>query len=387
MKKIALLELQEHQEVLYGLIDLLLLQAVEIYVFAPAYMHEQLKPEWLENERLHWTSKLPEESIPQFIRRVKTQLDAVDLIVFTTLVNHFAFFAQQTFSPPTVLLIHKGNAFFASQSNLSIRNLKDVLRFLRSLWRREDFFRKKLLEKTSYSSFTDPLIEAYLQPLVPDFVKLLPALPFTYFTPISPQSNTPIQIVVPGTASALTRDFELLFSALQKADAQLNTAATLIFLGKASGSRARPFFDFVQNTCLQNIQIQTFSEILPEQEYQKKLQTADFLLLPLKEQIQFGTTREWYGKTSISGGINDLLRFGKPTLLPDFYPLDPALHNLSGRFHNAEDLADLLLKWVNERYYLSLAEQAPTLLATFTKAQRSHTLMEILKPALNFIEK
>ena len=75
MKKIALLELQEHQEVLFGLIDLLLLQAVEVYVFAPAYMYEQLKTEWLENERLHWTSKLPEESIPQFIRGAKTQLE------------------------------------------------------------------------------------------------------------------------------------------------------------------------------------------------------------------------------------------------------------------------------------------------------------------------
>ncbi len=387
MKKIALLELQEHQEVLYGLIDLLLMQAVEINVFAPAYMHEQLKPEWLENERLHWTSKPPQSSIPQFIHQVKPQLDAVDLIVFSTLVKHFAFFAQQTFTPPTILIIHKGNAFFAPQSNLSIRNIKDALRFLRSLWRRDDFFRKKLLGKTSYSSFTDPLIEAYMEPLVPPFVQLLSALPFAYFTPILPQSNTPIQIVVPGTVSVLTRDFELLFSALQKADAYLITAVTLTFLGNASGPRARPLFDLAQNNHFQNINIQTFVSVLPEQEYQKQLQLADFLLLPLREQIQFGTTREFYGKTSISGGINDLLRFGKPTLLPDFYPLDPALENLSGRFHNAEDLADLLLKWVNERYYLSLAEQAPTLLVAFTKAQRSHTLMEILKPVLNFIEK
>jgi hypothetical protein len=387
MKKIALLELQEHQEVLYGLIDLLLLQAVEIYVFAPAYMHEQLKPEWLENERLHWTSKLPQESIPQFIQRVKPKLETVDLIVFTTLVNHFAFFARQTFTPPTVLLIHKGNAFFASPSNLSIRNFKDVLRFLRSLWRRDDFFRKKLLKKTTYLSFTDPLIEAHLRPLVPPSSQLLPALPFTYFTQTLPQSNTPIQIVVPGTVSALTRDFDLLFSALQKADTRLATTVELIFLGKAIAPRAKPLFDLVQNNRFQNINIQTFNSALPEQEYQKQLQLADFLLLPLKEQIQFGTTREFYGTTSISGGVNDMLRFGKPTLLPDFYPLDPSLLNLSGRFHNAEDLADLLLKWVNERYYLSFAEQAPTLLAAFTKTQRSHTLMEILKPVLNFIEK
>lgn len=387
MKKIALLELQEHQEVLYGLIDLLLLQAVEIYVFAPAYMHGQLKPEWLENERLHWTNKLPEENIPQFIQRVKTQLEVVDLIVFTTLVNHFAFFAQQTFTPPTVLLIHKGNAFFAPQSNLSIRNLKDVLRLLRSLWRRDDFFRKKLLEKTSFVSFTDPSIEAYMQPLVTDFVQLLPALPFAYFTPTLPQCNTPIQIVVPGTVSALTRDFELLFLALEKIDVLLNIAVNLIFLGGASGTKARPLFDFMQKNRFQNINIQIFRSMLPELEYQKQVLHADFLLLPLREQIQFGTTREWYGKTSISGGINDSLRFGKPILVPNFYPLDPTLQNLAGRFHNAEGLANLLLKWVNERSYLSLAEQAHTLLTAFTKAQRSHVLMEILKPAFNFIEK
>ena len=387
MKKIALLELQEHQEVLYGLIDLLLMQAVEIYVYAPAYMHEQLKPEWLENGRLYWTSKLQEELVPQFIRRIKNQLDAVDLIVFTTLVKHFAFFAQQNFTPPTVLIIHKGNAFFASPSNLSIRNLKDVLRFLRSIWRRDDFFRKKLLKKTTYLSFTDPLIEAYLRPLVPPSCQLLPALPFTYFTSISPEAKIPIQIVVPGTVSALTRDFELLFSALEKVDARLNTAVTLTFLGNASGPRARPLFDLAQNNHFQNINIQTFSSALPEQEYQKRLELADFLLLPLKEQIQFGTTREFYGKTSISGGVNDMLRFGKPALVPDFYPLEPALESLSQRFHNAENLADLLLNWVNERYYLSLVEQTPTLLAAFTKVQRSHTLMEILKPGLNFIEK
>lgn len=387
MKKIALVELQEHQEVLFGLIDLLLLQPVEIYVFAPAYMQEQLKAEWLENERLYWISQQPQSPTPQFIQQVKVQLDMVDLIVFTTLVKHFAFFTQQTFIPPTVLLVHKGNAFFAPQSNLSIRSLKDGLRFLRSLWQREDFFRKKLLEKINCISFTDPLIEASMQPLIPAFCQLLPALPFTHYTPTLPQSNTPIQIVVPGTVSTLTRDFELLFSALQKADAQLTSFVELIFLGKASGSRASSFFKSVQSNHFQNIKIQTSSEILPEQEYQKQVQTADFLLLPLREQIQFGTTRESYGKTSISGGVNDMLRFGKPALVPDFYPLDPALQCLSQSFRDAQDLADLLVLWVNERTYLALAEQAPSLLASFSKAERSHALMEILKTVFNFIEK
>jgi hypothetical protein len=130
MRTVALVELQEHQEVLFGFIDLLRMQSVEIKVFAPAYMLEQWPVNWMEDSNLKRYPKLPEESIPAFITRHKREIDTCEILIFTTLVSNFAFFAQQRFVPKTILLIHKGNFFFARSKSLQIRSFKDGLRHI-----------------------------------------------------------------------------------------------------------------------------------------------------------------------------------------------------------------------------------------------------------------
>lgn len=380
MKKIALVELQEHQEVLFGLMELLLLKEVELRIFAPQAMHQEW--EITHQEQVIWYDKKEQESIPNFIKRSKTALDAVDLIIFTTLVSHFSFFARQKFQAQTLLLVHKGNAFFVPRAHLQLQSVKDVLRYLRRIWRREDFYRQQFLSQVSACSFTDVAIQAHLQSVIPSVYKILPALPFSYFEPTEIRTQTQVRIVVPGTVSDFTRDYTLLFEALQMADSQLNHRAQVIFLGQASGKRARTFFDLLHVHSFQNFSLQTYGKLVPAQEYQHILQQSDFLILPLRAQIRFGLIREYYGKTSISGGINDLLRYGKPTLLPAFYPLSSTLDILTQRYQNAEELADLLIGWINQRAYRSLAEQAASQLAIYAKSQQSQRLWEILEPLL-----
>lgn len=380
MKKIALVELQEHQEVLFGLMELLLLKEVELHIFAPQAMHQEW--ESTHQEQVMWYDKKEQESIPQVVQRNKKTLDALDLILFTTLVSHFSFFAQQKFQPPTLLLIHKGNSFFAPRANTELRSFKDGLRYLRQLWRREGFYRQQFLSQVTACSFTDPGIQAYLQNTIPSRYHILPALPFGYFESSKMQEQTPLHIVVPGTVSDFTREYSLLFEALQQADTSLNYTVKVIFLGQASGKRARVFFDLLHAQSFKNFHIQTYTNLIPAQEYQNVLQQSDFLILPLCEQIRFGLIREYYGKTSMSGGINDMLRYGKPTLLPAFYPLNPTLDLLTQRYHHATDLADVLIQWINQRAYQIVAEQAASQLSIFSKSLQSQRLWEILEPLL-----
>lgn len=383
MKKIALVELQEHQEVLFGLMDLLLLQAVELHVFAPQAMHL----EWNERapDQIKWHHKNNHEYIPTFIRKHQQQLNATDLIIFTTLISHFAFFSRQKFLPPTLLLIHKGNAFFAVQANLQIQSFKDGLRYLRRLWRREDFYQRKLLAQMTACSFTDDQIWEYMQAFMPADCSVLPALPLSYFECSVPVQNSPLRVVIPGTVSTFTRNYTLLFDALCRVDAQLTEPIKLIFLGKASGKKAKVFFEGVKNKTFQNIDIQIYTESIPLQAYQNALQQADFLILPLREQIRFGIIREYYGKTSISGGLNDMLRYGKPTLLPRFYPLTSPLDALTRRFETATELTDLLLAWVNEKEHQTIEKQAKDDLQVFAKIQQSERLMQILRSILEAV--
>lgn len=380
MKKIALVELQEHQEVLFGLMELLLLQAVELHIFA----HQDMQQEWkiTHQDRVHWYDKRDRESIPHFIQRSKSALDAVDLIIFTTLVSHFSFFVHQKFQTSTLLLIHKGNSFFAPRAHLQLQSFKDVVRYLRRLWQWEDFYRQQFLNQISACSFTDAGIQNYLQNSISSQYRIVTALPFSYFESNEMLESTPMRIVVPGTVSDFTRDYKLFFEALQKADADLNCIVEVIFLGQAKGKRARVFFDLLHTQRFQNISIQTYTHQIPTQEYQQILQQSNFLILPLRAQIRFGLIREYYGKTSISGGINDMLRYGKPTLLPAFYPLNPMLDQLTLRYQNAAELTDLLVDWVNQRAYRSRAQEATSQLSIFSKSQQSQRLWQILEPLL-----
>ncbi|WP_353484973.1 hypothetical protein [Haliscomenobacter sp.] len=381
MRSIALVELQEHQEVLFGLIDLLRMQSVEIKVFAPAYMLEPWPVDWMTDSKLKRYPKFPKESIPVFITRHKREVDTCEVLIFTTLVSNFAFFAQQRFLPKTILLIHKGNFFFARSKSLQIRSFKDGLRWIRSVWLREGYFQRKMLHNFYGCAFLDPLITEFMQPYLPAKLSTID-LPSVYYSSVSPPLNVTIQIVVPGTVSALTRDFNMLFAALKLVDGKLKQPIELIFLGNAGTSRARGLFQLMGQRTFKQVHIQTFENSIDEATYTAQLQLADFLILPLKASIQFGIYQEWYGKTTISGGINDLLRFGKPTLLPNFYPLHPALNQLTQRYQNADELAQLLLEWVNEQAYLPIAERASTELEPFSKENTSKRLMEILKRLL-----
>jgi len=381
MRTVALVELQEHQEVLFGFIDLLRMQSVEIKVFAPLYMTEHWPMDWREDANLKPYPKLPTESIPAFITRQKHELDTCEVLIFTTLISNFTFFAQQRFVPKTILLIHKGNFFFARSKSLQIRSFKDGLRWIRSVWLREGYFQRKMLHNFDACGFLDPLITEFMRPYLPVNLRIID-LPSVYYSLGPAPLNATTQIVVPGTVSTLTRDFEILFAALKRVDGKLKQPIELIFLGNAGTSRARDLFQLMGQQTFKQVHIQTSENSIEETTYSTKLQQADFLILPLKASIQFGVFREWYGKTTISGGINDLLRFGKPTLLPNFYPLHPALNRLTQRYQNADELAQFLLEWVNEQAYFPIAESASTELEPFSKENTSKRLMEILKRLL-----
>lgn len=122
----------------------------------------------------------------------------------------------------------------------------------------------------------------------------------------------------------------------------------MIFLAQANGKRAKVFFDLIQAQSFQNLSIQTYTHLIPAQQYQHLLQESDFLILPLRQHIRFGLV----------------------------------LNQLTQRYHHATDLAEVLIQWINQRAYQILAEQAISQLTIFSKSQQSQRLWEILKPLL-----
>jgi len=63
------------------------------------------------------------------------------------------------------------------------------------------------------------------------------------------------------------------------------------------------------------------------------------------------------GFTCVSGNINDILYFGKPAITPKFYPVDNEVEQIIERYTDEDNLADILLRWINKKDYSTYTQK------------------------------
>jgi len=102
------------------------------------------------------------------------------------------------------------------------------------------------------------------------------------------------------------------------------------------------------------IRITSFTSFIEQRTFDKYLQEADFLILPAQRFMRFNFFMEQNSKTCVSGNINDMVRYGIPSLLPTYYKLDGSIDGITERYGSQEDLEGLLLSWINEAKYSDL---------------------------------
>jgi len=100
--------------------------------------------------------------------------------------------------------------------------------------------------------------------------------------------------------------------------------------------------------------IELFPTFVPQRNFDKILNKAHFLILPISEKKTAGSIHELYGHSTISGCIADMVKFGKPALIPAFYPLPDSLEEVVTRYHDKNDLTNSLKDWV---FYHSFMEK------------------------------
>ena len=129
------------------------------------------------------------------------------------------------------------------------------------------------------------------------------------------------QIVFPGRVDLARKEYTPYLQHLYHSKEILPYPLTLIFLGPIKGKREAKYLQQWNIRFSPGIQLVTFGDTISQEVYDSYLQQADLLILPLKQTVRFSVYREVLGKTKISGGIHDGLRYSTPTLVPDFYPI------------------------------------------------------------------
>ncbi len=372
-KKLALIEPYHHSEVLLTFAQLFLHLGWQVNIFT----NQQVKEDCYELDtwnEVKWYLQQEEKSL-DFINQNHLIIDDCDLAIFVTLLSFKGLlFRPIDLNAKSILVIHNGNTFFAAKANLSWTKalgggLKDFLRWLSFYGRNENQKRQALMASFDFLSLAAPSMSDYFvrQKQLPDHFKFIRPLPFAFFAGVPKEVEKGIKIGITGTLRGEGRDYKKVLMAFRKMVPDLQESVELIFLGGAQSQYAKDLLKAFQEIENDYFKIRYSSGFIAQKEFDAQLRKVDFLIVPLKKSYRLGIIREVYGHTNISGGINDMIRYGIPALISPYYPLSPPLEKMSERYDSATDLALLLEEWIQEKTFLKIREKASQLLAMYRK--------------------
>lgn len=143
------------------------------------------------------------------------------------------------------------------------------------------------------------------------------------------------------------RDHSEVLSALERAAPRLTKRLRVEFLGEHSAEETKTAVEAARKAVAPSVDLRDHPDYVAQEEFDLTLSEADFLILPVAEQLTRNGIVETRGRTCVTGNVNDMVRFGLPSLLPAFYPLSGHIDGMTARYDGIASLADLIVDWVN----------------------------------------
>lgn len=359
-KNVIIIEFDYHAEVLIN--SLLILQTLpyNIILFTKSSIWSEI------NSIKKWDGitvfEAPNERAGR--KLISSNIEIINdsnLILFNTLASNFKFFSSIQFNPSVVLRIHNANTYFNPTKSINLKfsafyiwkNLSYLI--IHGLFKFELFYRAKFV-KNNVDYFLLPSQKMIDYVLNKNYVKpekLLPAIPYVFLTGNANNelSRSVVNIVITGNIDKRRKDYPEVLRAFKSITSQLNTKATLTLLGRPFGRYGRTMVNAFTKLQTKFFTVNSFDTFVPQILFDETIKKADFLIVPTVNESRYKLYKELYGYTKISGGINDMVVYRKPALIPEFYPIEKCLIPHVARYSNENELSLLLLSWIENRKF------------------------------------
>jgi len=317
VKRILLVELDYHAEVLRGFyLNLSPHFFTAIYTTREIFDKTQLE---VPDDTLHLKEKLE-------IGELSSQFD---LILFTTAQKNFKYKLFPETHSKVAVVVHNINSYFYPRkigypkSFYWLRkDLSFILRVL--LFQRDLKYKSKFLKSVNYFLMPSQFMasEALKSPSTSLRSKVISS-PIEWVP--SPKNfkrtlgHTVIFTIV-GSIDPRRKDYSLLEGLLQCIAQENKEKVRFILAGQPFRKEGKKILKRLKLSADSNgIDLKTYESFVPETELERILSETHYLIAPIKRETRHHIWLEEYGKTKISGNINDTLRFKIPTLLPSWY--------------------------------------------------------------------
>ncbi len=350
--RISLLEFSKHNEIVWSFLKIILSKESQVDVFCNEFVYHQLY-DLHDDPRIHWFLKPESQSSSEFITQHRSHLVNRDKLLFTSVPpKDLKMFEDRELARKSSLLIYDLH-FYASEFH-EINEGVNVLKLIKGQLTAE---RKYI--KTAFAHVNQILvaseqiyeyakqnrinsIDGFLNVLVLDKLK-------------KRKIKKKLRIVVPGRISSKRKNYEPIFKALTVLnESTLRKNIKVTFLGLANNKQANQRINELAAEMKDHIEIEYFPVFVPQKNFNKIMKKAHFLILPIAEKKESGTVHESYGMSTVSGSLSDMVKYGKPAILPSFYPLDKKLESMTRRYDSEEELVNLMQDWVYNKSFQKL---------------------------------
>jgi len=378
MKTVALVELEYHNEVLRSFLLQLLSQEIDVIVFTTEFNYNQIQ-DLQKEQKIHWVLKGNNESRYNFlINALITNVNSWIFIGFDTITKQFD---ELNIPHNAHYVIHDLNTSVRPKEYIQLslnplKYLKERIKYLQFILRKEAEHQRSFLSK-----FTSLLVPSQS---VLDYAKNNIKSNFRFqcsmFTlnefEVKEMISETIRIVIPGSIDFNRRNYDEVYLSFEKIGGLFKRKVELVFLGSTKSSTPNRFLNKFEN--IPNLQIKTFDKFINQSEFDNEMSKAHFLILPIQRMFKYKIFIEERSKTCVSGNINDMVRFAKPSLIPSYYELDKNLESSCKRYQSVEELQKLILLWVNDLEYTKLYKNIDQSIKEFQADKLGKHLIETI---------
>lgn len=359
--KISIIEFLVHGETIDSLCQMLEnTDATVTFLVSPKIYNELQNQPYLDKYK--WVLKPENKGISEFLAEQQDFLDSQDYIIFNTVQQYFTEYFQFDFKATTILRVHNLNFMFKplQLGGLFRSQSFDSLKFKvkRLVVERDWYHVGQMLKWIDFVSFPSEALEVYARRngmLPPE--KICPVIPLACSKrelPLPSNHSDTYKITIPGEVTLQRKDYKVVLEAFRQLVPQLTKKVVLTFLGK-KGTQKRELQIIEELYDLQNdnFSFVSFDSRVSQQAFNEVMANTDLLLAPIIPTFYSPSSIEYYGRTKISGSISDIIKHNKPSILPDFYPLNEQLAKVVKLYNNATDLVLLLLDNINNPNHFS----------------------------------
>jgi len=344
--EITIIELDYHAEVLRNLILILQETEIKFNIITRRKIWEKVN---LKNDYPIFFIE-SYTNLNHLITKKSDIIKNVDIIFFNTIASNFRYFYQLQTNAKIIVRVHNSYTFFSPKYHFTptfFQLWKDTSHLVRKeLFELDWLFKKRFLNTVDFFSFPNQIFSQFAihQDLIVPQKVLLPCLPLTFFNPIPKQNNNSIRISIIGTIDQRRRNYKMLLSSLYHLDNQIDFPIIITLLGEGKGVMGKIILNKFKKQNLKNIKVETFNDFVPNDKFESILSETILLLSPIHQKTKFNIYTEEYGRTKISGSINDMIKYGIPILIPDFYPTSTELNQIVFKYHETPNLLATKIK-------------------------------------------